>query len=57
MIEHVLKSKFLGALIGTGVGDSLGTPFEGGYDIKPDEIEATLNTMINNHHNSLTAYQ
>ena len=24
MIEQVLKSKFLGALIGTGVGDSLG---------------------------------
>ena len=55
MIEHVLKSKFLGVLIGTGVGDSLGAPFEGGYDIKPDEIEAILNTILTPQ--SLTAYQ
>ena len=39
MIEQVLKSKFLGALVGTGVGDSLGAPFEGCYGVKLDEIE------------------
>ncbi len=39
MIEKVLKSKFLGALVGTGVGDSLGAPFEGWAKVKPEEIE------------------
>lgn len=29
MNEQILRSKFLGALIGTGVGDALGAPFEG----------------------------
>jgi len=37
--EQALKSKFLGALVGTGVGDALGAPFEG-RRFKPDEIEA-----------------
>ena len=40
MIEQVLKSKFFGALIGTGVGDSLGAPFEGWHEAKLEEIEA-----------------
>ncbi len=32
MIEQVLKSRFLGALTGTGIGDSLGALFEGRHD-------------------------
>jgi len=40
MIEQVLKSKFLGALIGTGVGDALGAFFEGRREIEVGEIEA-----------------
>jgi len=40
MIEQVLKSKFLGALIGTGVGDSLGALFEGRRGVEVGEIEA-----------------
>jgi len=40
MSEQVLKSKFLGALIGTGVGDALGAGFEGWYQARPEEIEA-----------------
>ena len=40
MIKSVLKSKFLGALVGTGVGDALGAPFEGRYRVKPEEVEA-----------------
>jgi len=40
MIRQVLKSKFLGALVGSGVGDALGAPFEGRRKIKPEEIEA-----------------
>lgn len=38
MIDQALKSKFLGALIGTAVGDSLGAPFEGRFEVKPEEI-------------------
>ena len=34
-----MKSKFLGALVGTGVGDALGAPFEGRYKVKPEEIK------------------
>ena len=40
MIKPVLKSKFLGALVGTGVGDALGAPFEGRYRVTPEEVEA-----------------
>jgi len=40
MDKQLLKSKFLGALIGTGVGDALGAPFEGWHEAKPEEIEA-----------------
>ncbi|GAH44856.1 unnamed protein product, partial [marine sediment metagenome] len=40
MIKPVVKSKFLGALVGTGVGDALGAPFEGRYRVTPEEVEA-----------------
>ena len=40
MIKPALKSKFLGALVGTGVGDALGAPFEGRYRVTPEEVEA-----------------
>ncbi len=39
VIEQALKSKFLGALIGAGIGDSLGAPFEGRRQVKLEEIE------------------
>jgi poly(ADP-ribose) glycohydrolase ARH3 len=39
MDEFVLKLKFLGALVGTGVGDALGAPFEGRHQVKPEEID------------------
>jgi len=39
MIKQVLKSKFLGALIGTGVGDALGAPFEGWSKVTLEKIE------------------
>jgi len=42
MIEQVLKSKFLGALIGTGVGDALGAPFEGFFPVTPEDIEQVV---------------
>ena len=35
-----LKSRFLGALIGSGVGDALGAIFEGEQRIKPEEVQA-----------------
>ncbi len=35
-----------GALVDTGIGDSLGAPLEGDYEIKPDGLEATLNTIL-----------
>ena len=38
MIGQLLKSKFLGALIGTGLGDSLGAPFEGRFGVELQEI-------------------
>lgn len=40
MTEQILKEKFLGTLVGTAVGDSLGAPFEGRYQVSPQEIEA-----------------
>jgi len=36
-----LKSKFIGALVGTGLGDALGAPFEGHGGVEPEEIERT----------------
>jgi len=44
MIEQVLKSKFLGALTGTGVGDALGAPFEGRRKVNLEEIEEVAET-------------
>jgi poly(ADP-ribose) glycohydrolase ARH3 len=41
MDERVLKSKFLGALIGIGLGDVLGAPFEGCRRLEPEEIDRT----------------
>jgi len=38
--EQVLKAKFLGALVGTGIGDAVGAPFEGCLRFSPEEIEA-----------------
>ena len=40
MIEPALKDRFIGALIGTGVGDSLGAFFEGCFEVNIGEIEA-----------------
>jgi poly(ADP-ribose) glycohydrolase ARH3 len=40
MDEQILKSKFLGALIGTAIGDALGAPFEGYPEVEAEEIEA-----------------
>ena len=37
--QDVLRAKFLGALVGTGVGDALGAPFEGCFRVSPEEIE------------------
>jgi poly(ADP-ribose) glycohydrolase ARH3 len=39
MNKQVLKAKFLGALLGTGIGDALGAPFEGRYHVSPQEVE------------------
>ena len=40
MNEQILKSKFLGTFIGTGVGDALGAFFEGRREVRVEEIEA-----------------
>ena len=39
MVEELLRSKFLGALVGTGVGDSLGAGFEGWGRVALKEVE------------------
>ena len=44
MIVQVLIPKFLGALIGTGVGDTLGELFEGQRKVKLGEIEEIAET-------------
>ncbi len=36
-----MRSKFLGSLVGTAVGDALGASFEGGWGIKEGEVEAS----------------
>lgn len=38
--ETVAKSRFLGALVGTAVGDGLGAPFEGRAEVRAAEVEA-----------------
>jgi poly(ADP-ribose) glycohydrolase ARH3 len=40
MIKETMKSRFTGALVGTGVGDSLGAFFEGRFEVILEEIEA-----------------
>jgi len=40
-----LKSKFLGAFIGTAVGDALGAPFEGYSRVAPEEIETVAERL------------
>ena len=40
MDEKVLKSKFLGSLIGTGLGDTVGAGFEGWRIAEPEAIKA-----------------
>jgi poly(ADP-ribose) glycohydrolase ARH3 len=45
MIEPALKSRFIGALVGTGVGDSLGAFFEGRFEVELEEIEAIAASM------------
>lgn len=40
MERETLRSKFLGSLIGTGVGDALGASLEGWRRVEPDEIRA-----------------
>ncbi|MBU2536111.1 MAG: ADP-ribosylglycohydrolase family protein [Chloroflexota bacterium] len=40
-----LKSKFLGAFIGTAVGDALGAPFEGYDRVEPEEIETVAERL------------
>ncbi len=41
MNKQALKSKFLGALLGTAIGDSLGAPFEGSGGVSPEEVART----------------
>ena len=45
MNEQLLKSKFLGALVGTGVGDALGAPFEGWRKVEVEEIEEATRVL------------
>ena len=40
MDDKILKSKFLGSLIGTGVGDAVGAGFEGWRMVGPEVIKA-----------------
>ena len=40
MDKGILKSKFLGALAGTAVGDALGASLEGWHRVEPAEIQA-----------------
>jgi len=40
MDKEVLRSKFLGALVGTGIGDALGAGLEGWHRVEPAEVGA-----------------
>ena len=40
MNEEILRSKFIGSLIGTAVGDALGRLREGFYMVEWDEVKA-----------------
>jgi ADP-ribosylglycohydrolase len=43
MYHAILKSKFIGALVGTAIGDAIGMPFEG---LNPQQVSktCTINT-------------
>ncbi|HUU65189.1 MAG TPA: ADP-ribosylglycohydrolase family protein [Dehalococcoidales bacterium] len=45
MVEQVLKSKFLGAFLGTAIGDALGAPFEGYPEVDAEEIEKVADSQ------------
>jgi poly(ADP-ribose) glycohydrolase ARH3 len=45
VIKQVLKSKFIGSLVGTGVGDALGAPFEGRGRVGLEEVENTAASL------------
>lgn len=40
MDEEILKSKFTGSLVGTGVGDAVGAGFEGWRMVEPEEVKS-----------------
>ena len=45
MVEQVLKSKVLGAFLGTAIGDALGAPFEGYPEVDSEEIEKVADSQ------------
>ena len=49
MVEQVLRSKFPGALVGTGIGDALGAPFEGRRSVSFEEIEELADRLYSLH--------
>jgi len=44
MDKKILKSKFIGALVGTGVGDAVGAGFEGWRTAEPEMIQAAASS-------------
>lgn len=42
MLGQVMKSKFLGSLVGTGIGDAVGASFEGRHRVNLEEIQAIV---------------
>ncbi len=42
MVGQVMKSKFLGSLVGTGIGDAVGASFEGQHRVNLEEIQAIV---------------
>jgi len=42
--EEILKSKFIGSLIGTAVGDAVGAGFEGWRTVDPEAVETVANS-------------
>ncbi len=45
MAVPVLKSKFVGCLLGLALGDALGAPFEGSFHVKPEEVYERVSSM------------
>lgn len=45
MIKPTLNDKFIGALVGTGIGDSLGAFFEGRFEVRLADIEAIAKSV------------